>query len=49
MHLLCPVGVSLEQQHETKTHSLFAAECMLQLKLQQTTTSIVQLQAIQSH
>ena len=32
--LLCPVFVSLEQQHETKTNSLFAAECMLQLELQ---------------
>ena len=34
MQLLCPVGVSLEQQHEIKTNSLLAAECMLQLELQ---------------
>ena len=32
-------------KHETKTNSLFAAECMLQSELQQTTASIVQLQA----
>ena len=36
MHLLRPIAVSLEQQHETKTNSLFAwnAEFMLQLELQ---------------
>ena len=34
MQHLCPVVVALEQQHETKTDSLFAAECMLQLELQ---------------
>ena len=34
MQLLCPVVVTLEQQHETKTNPLFARECMLQLELQ---------------